>query len=217
MTDNSTWIERALSCLFRNKKQTNDKLSGRKPGSNGPEMGQLSFLMGWRVLTCQTGKDWLSLQIEPMAKSPCRVYVPSEPAWKAKAPGWAKDQREAILARLKEFEWNRDVEWPESDYSSFWSRHVNDPIEGSLESTSGGSLLEQMGYFQPESRSVVQKQFAKEVWCTLAEKFALHLTGQVTIDESAPVIGSVFREIELPALRRNTEITLHFKTGAFRD
>ena len=147
MEYNFTWIKRALSCLFHNKKQTNYKTSSCKPWSIGPETGQWSFFMGWRVLTCQTGNDWLSLQIEPMAKSPCRVYLPSEPAWKAKAAGWAKDRREAILARLKEVEWNRDVEWPESDHSSFWPRHVNDPIEGSLESTSGGSLLEQMGYF----------------------------------------------------------------------
>jgi len=217
LTNNNTWIERAVSWLFRNKQHADNKQSDRKPWSVGPETGQLLLFMGWRVLTCQKGTEWLSLQIEPMAKGPCRVYVPSECVWRVKAPDWAKDQRDDILSRLTAIEWNRDVEWLESDHSSFWPRHVNNPIEGSLESTSGGRLLEQMGYFQQNSRTEIQKQVAKEVWCALAEKFALHLSGQVTIDESAPVIGSVFHEIELPALQRNAEVTLHFETGAFRN
>lgn len=217
MTYDNTWIKRAFSCLFHNKKQTNDKPSSPKPWNIGPDTNQWNFFMGWRVLTCQKGTDWLSLQIEPMAKGPCRVYVPSECVWRVKAPDWAKDQRDAILSRLTAIEWNRDVEWLESDHSSFWPRHVNNPIEGSLESTSGGRLLEQMGYFQQKSRTEIQKHVAKEVWCALAEKFALHLSGQVTIDESAPIIGSVFHEIELPALQRNAKVTLHFETGAFRN
>lgn len=183
---------------------------------NRQEQDQWSFFMGWRVLTYQVGEKWLSLQIEPMARGSCRVYVPSEWAWRAQAPDWASDQRKVILSRLKRIEWNRDIEWPESDKSSFWTRHVEDPIYGSLESTPGGRELENMRFFQPESRGNVPKNFAKEAWCGVAVEFALQASGRVTLDVSETVEGSVFREIELPALRKNPNVVLDFIGGPTR-
>lgn len=42
--------------------------------------------MGWQMVTYQEGDHWLSLQVEPMKRGPCSIYVPGEEAWAADAP-----------------------------------------------------------------------------------------------------------------------------------
>jgi hypothetical protein len=70
--------------------------------------------------------------------------------------------------------------------------------------------------FHPDTPQNFSKNDSKKVWCEAAEKMALQATGKVTIDETATVEGSVFREVELPALKRNPNVTLNFVTGAVR-
>jgi hypothetical protein len=166
--------------------------------------------MGWRVLTFEVENNWLSFQIEPMAFSPCKIYVPGQDTWIREAPDWARANRGFILESLKNVPFNRDVIWEERESAHFWPRHVANPPSGSLESTPGGKQLESLRLFQPESRSKATKEFAKKVWCKLAEKFATQASGKVTISESSPIEGSVFREIELPTLQKNQNVTLNW-------
>lgn len=169
-----------------------------------------SCLMGWRVLTYQEGTQWLSLQIEPMNDGPCRVYVPGPAAWMARAPVWAQGLRDTVLERLSDVAWRRDLQWCESEHTNFWHRHVNQPVEGSLESTKGGLQLEGMRLFHPDSPMRFSKADAKRAWCSAAEQMCLQARGQVNIDARELIAGSVFKDIELPALKRNPAVELAF-------
>jgi hypothetical protein len=169
-----------------------------------------SCLMGWRVLTYQEAGRWLSLQIEPMKDAPCRVYVPSAPMWRAQAPAWASERRETLLGRMREVAWNRELEWLDHDRARFWHRHVDDPVDGSLESTPGGRQLEQMRLFHPDRPARFSARDSKRAWCAACEQMCLQVQGRVEIDESEVIPGSVFQEIELATLRRNPNVSLRF-------
>lgn len=170
--------------------------------------------MAWRVVTYQEGERWVSLEIEPMKDAPCRVYVPTESAWQASAPDWAKDKRAAILQRMKQVAWNRDLEWPESEKSLAYDLHARQPLDGSLESTQGGQTLMGMRLFDPDSPVKFSKRDAKRAWCTGAEQMCLQISGEVSPVVTRVIQGSVFQEIELPALRRNPNVKLNYSVGA---
>jgi len=175
-----------------------------------PAAPALQCLMGWRVLTCQIGENWLSLQIEPMNDGPCRVYLPTAAHWEAQAPQWARGRRDEVLRAARAGAWNRDLLWLESERARFWHRHVYDPVEGSLESTPGGRQLERMRLFHPGNPARFSKQDAKRAWCAGAEQMCLQAQGDVNIDMREVIPGSVFQEIELPTLKRNPKVTLAF-------
>ena len=179
-----------------------------------PSVPNWRCLMGWRVLTYQEGEQWLSLQIEPMKNGPCRVYVPGPAAWAARAPAWAQGQRATVLQRLHDIEWKRDLQWCESEHTAFWHRHVSQPVDGSLESTAGGVRLEGMRLFHPDSLLRLSKADAKRVWCNGAEQMCLQLRGKVRIDARERIAGSVFMEVELPAMQRNPNVELAFAQAA---
>lgn len=124
--------------------------------------------------------------------------------------------RATILAGAKQVAWNRDLDWIESDRASFWPRHVNDPLNGSLESTQGGRWLESLRVFHPDAPKKFSRDECKQLWCAAAEKMALQASGRVTIDVDEVIPGSVFQEVELPALKRNPGVTLDFVSGAVR-
>lgn len=171
-------------------------------------------LMGWRVLTYEEGQQWLSLQIEPMKDAPCRVYVPTAGQWQAEAPAWARELRGVVLERARAVRWNRDVVWQESARARFWQRHVYNPVAGSLESTPGGQQLERMRLFHPDSPARFSRHDSKRAWCAGAEQMCLQVAGNVDIDQREVIPGSVFQEIELPALGRNPRVRLNFAEAA---
>lgn len=169
-------------------------------------------VMDWRALTYQEGAQFLTLQIEPMSQGPCRVYVPSEAAWQRRAPGWAQGRRSEILQRVRAIAWNRDLEWPESDYSTISDQHAQTPVPGSLESTQGGQQLQSMWLFHPDSPLRWSRQDSKRVWLKGAEQMCLQLSGDVPVYISEMVPGSVFQDVELPALRRNPRVRVVERT-----
>lgn len=173
-----------------------------------PSIPPWSCLMGWRVLTYQEGAQWLSMQIEPMKHGHCRVYVPGPAAWLARAPVWARGLRETVLERVSGIDWNRDLQWCENERTNFWHRHVGEPVDGSLESTPGGRQLEVMRLFHPDSPLRFSKAEAKRAWCSGAEQMCLQARGKVSIDARELIVGSVFQEVELPALKRNPNVEL---------
>lgn len=175
-----------------------------------PSIPPWNCLMGWRVLTYEEGAQWLSLQIEPMKDGPCRVYVPDPAAWAARAPVWAQGLRETVLERARKIAWNRSLQWCESERARFWQRHVSQPVDGSLESTPGGLQLEGMRLFHPDSPLRFSKADAKRAWCSAAEQMCLQVHGKVNIDARELIAGSVFKEVELPALKRNPNAELAF-------
>ena len=177
----------------------------RKPAADKPDW---QCLMSWQVVTYQSGEHWLSLQIEPMKDEPCRVYVPSAAKWQASAPAAFREERALVLQRLQAVRWNRDLSWSESDAAAFWHRHVNNPVEGSLESTPGGQQLDRMRLFDPNGPTRFSKHDSKRAWCSGAEQMCLQVSGPVSLDVMAVIPGSVFQEICLPALRRNRNVSL---------
>lgn len=177
---------------------------------NKPRPAEWTCFMGWRVVTYQQRATWLSLQIEPMHHAPCRVYVPSDEVWQAQAPEWAKAQRAVILQRMQQIAWNRDLVWTESPRAMLWHRHVDNPVDGSLESTPGGRQLEGMRLFHPDSPARFSRRAAKRAWCAAVEQMCLQVSGRVNIDQSEVIPGSVFQEIELQTLRRNPNVSLCF-------
>lgn len=171
--------------------------------------GRWTARMGWRYVSYIEGDASISFQIEPMVKGADRVYVPSESSWLRTAPEWVRPRRAEILSRLKLVKWNRRLEWPESDKSSVGNYSSDTPIPGSLESTPGGRALENMRMFEPGSK--VTHAQAHRIWHDAARAVVELATGTVTIFMSGVVPGSVFQEIELPALKRNPNVTIVFK------
>ena len=116
-----------------------------------------------------------------------------------------RDRRDEVLARLKGVRWNRDLEW--KDTPAGFSR--GGVIPGSLESTKGGAEFEAKNLFAPGSELTVEQ--AREIWIMLARRFAQAARGKVTIFADTLIPDSVFKEIELPALRANPQVTLEFR------
>jgi hypothetical protein len=52
---------------------------------------------------------------------------------------------------------------------------------------------------------------AREIWHTLVRRFTAQVSGKVTVFASEVVPGSVFAEIELPALRAKADVRLDFR------
>lgn len=178
----------------------------KRPAATDRGTAEWTCLLNWRVLTYQEGPRCLSLQVEPMKQGPCRVYVPSEAAWQRMAPDWARGRREQILQRARSIAWNRDLDWPESDDATVSDLHAQDPVPGSLESTPGGQQLQAMWLFHPDSPVGWSKADSKRVWMAGAEQMCLQLSGEVPVHISAVVPGSVYQDVELPALRRNPRV-----------
>ena len=54
------------------------------------------------------------------------------------------------------------------------------------------------------------KADAKRAWCTGAEQMCLQAGGRIPIDARELIDGSVFKEVELAALKRNPNVELAF-------
>ena len=163
--------------------------------------------MGWRYITYAEGANLLSLQIEPMAKGADIVWLPDQAAWKLKAPKWASDRSLEVVARLKSVAWNRSLIWNESPDNEFLANDA--PVPGSIESTSGGRQLEELGMFQPD-RKFTHEQI-HTIWHIACQRFASSATGRVAILGRKALPDSVFSVIELPALETNPNVMLDFK------
>lgn len=158
--------------------------------------------MGWRYITYRQGMQTITMMIQPMVKGPCLVYAPNEKCWKQYAPSWASNKREDILNYLSSIKWNRYIKFEDVE-TNFVSK---EPVPGALESTQGGETLEAQNLFQPNS-SLTPEQ-AKELWYTVCRRFAEACKGEVNIFRSGIIPGSVFEEIELPALKSNKRVKL---------
>ena len=163
--------------------------------------------MGWRYVSYSEGDVSLSLSIEPMVNGPDRVYVPDVPNWLKAAPSWTKESRAEVLSRLKSVAWNRKLVWRECDCPLQLGEHT--VIRGTLESTPGGQALEERRLFEPGSK-LTHKE-AHKLWHEGARMFADQTKGAVTIYMSEVITDSVFQVIELPALKKNPNVTLVFK------
>jgi hypothetical protein len=163
--------------------------------------------MGWRYVSYTEGNVSLFLSIEPMVKGNDRVYVPGESSWLKATPSWKSEQRSKILSRLKSYPWNRRLTWQECDCPLSLGPHQ--VIRGSLESTPGGQALEDQRLFEPGSN--VTHEQAHEKWQQAARMFAEKARGNVTIFMSEIIPDSVFQAVELPALKKNPNVTLIFK------
>ena len=177
--------------------------------TNAKAIGDESWTarMGWRYVAYVEGEVEFWLPIDPMVKGDDRVYVPDEASWLKAAPAATKNQRSEILARLKSAGWNRKLSWQECDCPLAVGPPV--VIPGSLESTAGGQALEDRRLFEPGSK--VKPEEAHDLWHEGARMFAEQATGTVTIFMSELIPDSVFQAIELPALKKNPNVTLLFK------
>jgi hypothetical protein len=163
--------------------------------------------MGWRYVAYVEGEVSLSLSIEPMVKGDDRVYVPNEAIWLKQAPSWTRERRSQILSRVKAVAWNRKLTWQECECPlSLGPYRV---VPGSLESTSGGRALEDQRLFENGGKATHEQ--AHRIWQEAARMFAEQARGTVTIFMSEVIPDSVFQAVELPALKKNPNVTLVFK------
>jgi hypothetical protein len=181
-----------------------------QPGSaTGSATGSVTWAarMGWRFVTYTEGQRSLTFQIEPMAKGADIVYLPDADTWAKNAPAWAKVRSAEIISRLQSTGWSRDLVWSLEMGTAFLAG--DQPLPGSLESTSGGQYLEQLQMFAPQSGYTHAQ--AHEIWHAACEKFAAAASGRVTIMEAGVIPDSVFQAVELPALSANPQVTLIFR------
>lgn len=186
-----------------------DSSAFTKSPANSTPVGNQTWMarMGWRYVSYSEGDVSLWLQIEPMVKGADRVYVPDESRWLKDAPSWTRESRAKVLSRLKSVAWNRKLEWQECECHLRLEEHK--VIPGSLESTPGGQDLEERRLFEPGSKTTHAQ--AHKVWHEGARMFAEQAKGSVTIYASEVIPNSVFQAVELPALKKNPNVTLVFK------
>ena len=127
-------------------------VSAMPQNSDSAPIGNESWTarMGWRYVEYREGDISLSLPIEPMVKGDDRVYVPDEASWLKGAPSWKRERISEVLTRLRSVAWNRKLTWQECECP--FSLGPNQVIPGSLESTAGGSELEDRRLFEPGSK-----------------------------------------------------------------
>ena len=166
-----------------------------------------SARMGWRYVSYSEGDVSLSLSIEPMVKGADRVYVPDQPSWLKDAPSSTRESRAEVVSRLKSVAWNRKLEWQECECSLMLGQH--NVIPGVLESTPGGRALEERRLFEPGSK--ITHAEAHKIWHEAARMFAEMAKGSVRIYMKELIPDSVFEAVELPALKKNPNVTLVFK------
>lgn len=183
--------------------------SGMSQRANSTPIGDASWTagMGWRYVAYIEGDISLWLSIEPMVKGEDRVYVPNEASWLKAGPSWTRERRLEVLSRLKSVKWNRKLTWQECECAL--SLDPYKVIPGSLESTSGGRALEDQRLFEPGSKTTHEQ--AHKMWQDGARMFAEQARGRVTIFATGVIPDSVFGVVELPALKKNPNVTLVFK------
>jgi hypothetical protein len=108
---------------------------------------------------------------------------------------------------LKSVPWSRELEWRVSPDATFLQSDT--PILGSIESTSGGKYLEELRMFQPGS-TLTHVEIHK-IWHTACRRYVEAATGRISIFAPQIVPNSVFEAIELPVLRKNSNVTLDFQ------
>ena len=173
-----------------------------------PDAKKPELTMGWRNVAYIRGSECVFFRIEPMARGPDLVYVPSESSWNESAPTWAQKRYSEIFSQMKAIPWNRELDWRVSDNSdAIWAAPA--PVPGSLESTPGGQKFEAERFFHPPGK--MSHDQAHALWHRLAERFAQAATGKVTLYVESIVENSVFQVVELPALKANPNVELVFK------
>ena len=161
--------------------------------------------MGWRFVQYREAGESLALAIEPMVSGEDLVYVPDTMSWRERAPAAFRDRREEILNRLRSVRWNRELKWQDGG-SGFSSA---EPVPGSLKSTRGGAEFEAKNFFAPGSELTFEQ--ARFVWITLERRFAMQVTGKVTIFVERTIPNSVFQAVVRPTLRKNSQAALDIR------
>jgi len=181
-----------------------NQVLGRVRGSSTSRAAR----MGWRYTTYIEDENTLTLPIQPMLTGHCFVYVPNASRWKKEAPSWAKNRRRGIIKFLSSLNWNRGLKFLEVDggFVTDW------PVPGSLESTQLGQELDAKNLFDPSSE--FSRRGAMEVWLAAVRRFAEAQEGEFHVYRTEVVPGSVFEEIELPALESNPLLNLVFHSEA---
>lgn len=179
------------------------------PPTESQRVPHWSAHMWYRFVTYREDNT-LSLGVDVMADGPDIVMVPSADAWDRSSPPFAQGRRDEILERLKDVKWNRELVWEVSDAASCSSHDPSSSVvPGSIESTPGGSYVEQLNLFEPDSPLSFDK--VRGLWMEVEEQFAAGAHGRVTLLVSTARPNSMFKLISLPALQRNPNVTLHFQ------
>ncbi|KHL92377.1 hypothetical protein QW71_29470 [Paenibacillus sp. IHB B 3415] len=155
--------------------------------------------MGWKFLSLIRGSQKLVFYIEPMIGEPDRLYIP-----KADTASYNKSN---TIEAITSVSWNRDFVIIESEVHVVALPAESDEVEaGTLESTATAQEFLQLELFDSDRK--VSKEQAHELWCTLEQRFAAAVEGQVTIHAGAIIENSVFNKIVVPALLDNKNAVL---------
>ncbi len=176
--------------------------------------GDYAARMSWRSVTYILGGRAIHFQIEPMTVSPDIVFIPDEQVWQQSAPDWAREHRALIVSCLQALRWNRILEWRDSPSHDLWYTAAGETrvVDGTVEATRGGQILESQGLFHPDQRATPLE--VRDVWHETVRKHAARAGGRVSVDLDKVVANSVFEEIELPGLRRNPRVDLDLRSLA---
>ncbi|MCP3956920.1 MAG: hypothetical protein GY719_03610 [bacterium] len=172
------------------------------------DCGDYAARMSWRSATYILGEHAVHFLIEPMSAGPDLVYVPDEESWRQSAPGWAQVHRSDIVACLRAVKWNRGLEWREGRGHRVWHSPAGETrvVDGSLEASTSGRLLEGQGLFHPGQRMTPAE--AREAWNDALRKYLSQAGGQIQIDLNQVAPGSVLKDVALPLLQRNPRVDL---------
>lgn len=179
------------------------------PPTESQRVPHWSAHMWYRFVTYREDNT-LSLGVDVMADGPDIVMVPSADAWDRSSPPFAQGRRDEILERLKDVKWNRELVWEVSDAASCSSHDPSSSVvPGSIESTPGGSYVEQLNLFEPDSPLSFDK--VRGLWMEVEEQFAAgaHRSRHAIRFHRSP---EQHVQIDLAAcIQRNPNVTLHFK------
>lgn len=164
-----------------------------------------SFDMQWKQVQYIRNNNYIIFEIIPMVKGKDIVLFPNAEKWKSIQNVFSGDEREEILFLLERINWKRELKIAELNIDPV----VNQSIflkNGILEKTSGYQELSKENLFDVDSP--LDKEQVKEVYCVLEKRFASELSGSIAISKDILIDGSVFKEITLPALKKNENVIL---------
>jgi len=164
------------------------------------------FEMQWKQVKYTKNERNIVFEIVPMYQREDIVVFPNSNLWDETQNVFSDHERQEIIFLLERIAWKRDIRLVETNIKPNLVSN-NEPIKGSIESTSGYQEISSQNLFDPQSP--LNKTQVKNIYCILEKRFAENVSGIATIPKNVIIPGSVLAEISIPILTKNTNVQLN--------
>lgn len=167
-----------------------------------------AIVMSWKQVKYINHDKFIVFQIIPMNKGKDIIIFPCKDKWQNITNVFSLDERAEIIFLLEHIEWKRDISIMEMSIEPYLNKEL-DFKTGMIESTKGYDILTKENLFDVDSK--LDKEQVKNVYCKLEEKYAMSCKGKVVIPKETIIQGSINKEITIPMLKKNENVTIEIQ------